>query len=221
MVSKGFGPSIKRANCLSEMQNNWLGDTFHCRPKRLSVLSNAASDTVWVHMRDEVWVYDGDQFYTAEFQCEDWLAVDYAGRLLCVNDGELVRQSLYRPVGFSGLPREPLYRSFELALDPTHGDQIDTVDLRLNGIPIRLDGPPWKTVVQPSEWGQGSFSLTADVHYTDGQRFATQVDRTINLGLPLWDSDIQPLYELHCSMCHSGSTYTLLDEKEFGLMGST
>ena len=34
------------------------------------------------------------------------------------------------------------------------------------------------------------------------------------MGIPTWESDIKPLYEVHCALCHGGSTYTLLDEKD-------
>ena len=177
------------------------------------VHSNANSASSWLQVGEEVWLWQDEQLWSVNPPRGQWLGVDGSGRLLTLEQGELLRYSSGRAPGLLGLPRQQISHSFELVVSPSFAAEVSAVKVSLNGQESSLTERPWKLLVEPVNYGQGLLNIDVTIEYLDGSVVTTQQQRTIDLGISTWDDKIAPLNAAKCLACHGGTTFTLLDTK--------
>ena len=170
----------------------------------LQLISNVNSDLVWIEGIDASVVYDRGTICTIDEVLEGtWLDVDALGRLITVQDGNLLRYSLGQPVGVVGLlPHEDLTVATEVFFLPTLPESITELSVWVGTEELDVNAESNSTVLNPDNFEQSTHTIRMiaeteeDISITEFPFVVATLEET------KW-SDVEPIYVENCSSCHS------------------
>ncbi len=169
------------------------------------VHSNSVTAWSWWETAENLWLHEADRFHLAiEAPVGTVLAVDGVGRALLATDEALVRLSTGFPVEFHGIAdgaELTLVTSVDVL--PTDPSAVASVVVSLDGLDQEMED--WTVLLDPLLIKDGVHELVATVEYVSGETATGSRAFVVGEFVPAtWSEDIRPIYEAHCSICHSG-----------------
>lgn len=174
--------------------------------------SNVNADLVWIEGDDASVVYDRGTVCTIDEVPEGaWLDVDALGRLITVQDGNLLRYSLGQPVGVVGLlPNEDLTVAKEVFFLPTLPESITELSVWVGTEELHLNAESNSTVLNPDNFEQGTHTIRMITEAADNISITEFPFVVATLEETEW-SEVESIYVENCSSCHSEGALISLD----------
>ena len=203
-ASKGLLMTEGSSEIHRYQNGDWTQFEIEGTGRVLQLISNVNADVVWIEGEDTSIVYDRDTICTIDEIPEgSWLDVDPLGRLITVQDGNLLRYSLGRPVGVVGLlPHEDLTVAKEVFFLPTLPDSITELSVWVGVEELEVNAESNSTVLNPENFTQGTHSIRMVVEADDNISITEFPFVVVALEETKW-SDVEPIYVENCSSCHS------------------
>lgn len=187
-----------------------IGATAH------RVFASPQGSGAWLRTAEAWFHVDGGAFSSVALEGTRPPLVDAVGRLVRVEDGELARWSVGRPVQVLGVaPEERVAELRTVRIAPTAPERVTGVEITASGAPLAVSGPPWSAPLDLLAAPPGAHPIEVRATYDDGEiAIASLRVWTGDLLAPTWAGDVQPLHQNRCAVCHNGGTVTLLDTRE-------
>ena len=167
---------------------------------------------LWIQGVQTTFRYRDGTFARLEMSAGEWLAIDDLGRLLQRDNGEVLRNSIDRPVVVAGLSMPLLVRE-TVRLLPSAPQSVSEVRVWIDGVELDVSVAPWTVTLDPELLGSGSHTLRSYCMSTLGDTVDTQVVWVGDLPEVVW-SEVEALSQEHCLACHAGDTVTDLRTKD-------
>ena len=160
----------------------------------------------WVLGGGQSWRFADGAFHSAPLPVDAPLAVDSAGRLWTITDGEVSRHDPGRSVVVVGLP-DPLSLATPVTLLPTAADSLDALTVWVDDQPLAVDERPLSVTLDPEALSPGEHVLRFFTESTAGDHLSTQPLWVGELPDVAW-AEVAAINEEHCLACHGGATAT-------------
>ena len=180
-------------------------------PSVTSWSAHPSAPQVWIASDTGIQLLAGDTVHETGQQGEI-LGTDSSGRLLLLQDGNLLRLGEERRVGIRNVPTLTLSEGVLLHLDPMHRSDLDTLEMTIDEEPVELQDNSFELL--PGHYEGGTHTIVVTASYNDGNVSSTNTSFRIAGGEVLWDTDISPLNVQYCLDCHAGGTNTELNTKQ-------
>ena len=167
---------------------------------------------IWVRGVESIYRYHAASFSRHSVGAASMLAVDGYGRLLEMQEGQLMRHSIDRPVVVVGLSESVLVREMAQLL-PSDPASISALHVWMNDQPLDVTVSPWTVVVEPEGLTDGVHQLQIYSESDLGDHLSAHSFWVGELPEVEW-SEIEDLSNEHCIACHGGATLTDLSTKE-------
>lgn len=139
---------------------------------------------------------------------------DDLGRLLVRDATGLHRLSVGRPLWLDGIRSgEELVGARSLTVLPSFASDVTTLSLTVLEAGVEIPVEQGEALLDANQLPGGQFTLEARVEYHDGESTVAR-RRFWTRGQPgaiTWSSDVAPIHEGSCALCHTNTAETILD----------
>lgn len=180
-------------------------------PSITSWSAHPHASQVWISNDDGIQLLVGETVHETGQQGE-LLGTDSSGRLLALQDGNLIRFGDERRVGIRNVPTLTLSEGIMIYFDPMHRSELSILEMTIDDTLVDLQDNSFELL--PGHYEGGEHTIVVTASYNDGNVFSTSTSFRIAGGEVLWDTDISPLNVQYCLDCHAGGTNTELNTKQ-------
>ena len=204
---------VNRGDVLrGEPDGGWSSQNFSAPVTH--IVSNPQDVGVWLETEAGVVYHDGGYAFAGDFSLEG-SSVDQLGRLLRPTEDGVVRLGAERTVAVVGLEDgQVVSSSLDVFISPSMVDGINGIDASIDGVAVESDLDAQTVFVDADAWFGGDLhELEVRVSWADG---AVSDAKPVTFSVPVlddvtWSEHINPLSQASCSICHDGSSETILE----------
>ena len=167
---------------------------------------------IWIQGSQHAFHHRNGIFSRLSLPAGEWLAVDERGRLIQRGSGEVLRNSINRPVVVAGLSN-PLLVQETVRLLPSAPQSVTALRVWLDGVELEVSVDPWTVTLDPEILSQGAYTLRVYCTSTLGNTVDTNTIWVGELPEVVW-TEIETLSQDNCLACHGGDTLTDLRTKD-------